>query len=141
MTSDQIGILVSVLSALTALLSVIFFYLKSRSDGKAKEQELKHTLDQRIDDRVTQELSRAYGRIDELEIDVDNLKKAKIENAQIKRVVHNWVYRLLRWDRLGREGPMPLPSEEDLILLEIDLTNTSLSEQEIRDLGPSEPTP
>lgn len=121
--------------ALSGLISVVGgLYLSFRKDrndssaavraAQAQEQDLKAQIDARIDTRVQAELERQDGEIKALRGEVDDLKKANTrtnrENSAIKTAVRQWFYALRFWDREGRHGAMPMPADDDMLLLELD---------------------
>lgn len=127
--------LASFLIAITGLLSigagVIATFRKGKSEDSAtvsaalvERASLKQRIDQQIDERVSAELTRQGQLIDALRTEVDelkgDLKKERRRNGSIKRVVQRWFYELRSWDSGGRHGKLPMPSDEDMMLLELD---------------------
>jgi hypothetical protein len=142
--------IVTVLGSVVAVLGVFVTMRKNRGDNQAAlaaikaerdaalaavEQEresLKSETDKRIDDRVKEELGRAYDRINALEEDVDRLKK---EPDQIKAVVRRWIFALHEWSRANGHA-IPWPNDADMAILApefVDLAN-SMPADRVRDI-------
>lgn len=49
-----------------------------------------------------------------LEVAEDRLAAAETREAEVKGIVRDWMRKLMRWDRAGRSGQMPLPSKDHM---------------------------
>lgn len=126
---------------IAALLGVLVtLYLGLRKDrgeraaaalaALAASNTLKNQIDQRIDERVLRDMERQDAEIEDVRRDliaakaeIKELTESKQvsddDNKRIKRVVQRWFYELRAWDREGRHGEMPMPSDEDMLLLQL----------------------
>jgi hypothetical protein len=115
---------VAVVGILTTAITLYVQFRKNRGDEVNGRMNIKVTLDKMIDDRVERQLTSAWSKIDELEERVGglegDLEKERQEKQRIKTVVKRFISNLLHWDQGGRQGEMPMPSEEDLALLDIE---------------------
>lgn len=64
---DGWSVLIGILGAVATLGSTLFLFVKSRGEDKHATTNAKTALDARIDERIGQQLSIAWDRIDELE--------------------------------------------------------------------------
>ncbi len=124
---------IAAFGVLGTLITLYLTFRKNRSDEITGKTNVKVQLDKMIDDRVERQLTTAWGRIDALEgrvgtleTDLDNERQ---EKSRIKTVVKRFVTALVHWDMTGRVGEMPMPSEEDMLLLEIDPYDTAGAQQ------------
>jgi hypothetical protein len=99
-------------------------FRKTRGDELTGRTNIKVSLDKMIDERVERQLTSAWTEIDNLKKDVGELKgsleREREEKARIKTIVKRFLSALLHWDQGGRSGEMPMPSEEDLALLDFE---------------------
>ena len=148
----DLGQVVLVLSGLTALAGGIYAIIRSRAESKrddvkaeaearakvaadtreAFEQNME--LAQYVDARIAAALKEPLETIAKLRTDINELR----ERARTKdSIVRRFFQRLFHWDQTGRKGPMPVPSEEEMTVLDIiDIqadTKTALEIQEARD--------
>jgi FtsZ-binding cell division protein ZapB len=135
------GEIVAVLAAITALIGAFATLRKNRSDNQAalatisaeheaaqaaiarERESLKSDTDKRIDERLKEELGRAYDRIDQMQGEIDSLKE---EPNAIKAVVRRWIFSLHEWGRAGGHD-VPWPNDADMAILApefVDLANT-----------------
>lgn len=107
------------------------FAAKQLSDN----DKAKLDLNNRIDERIQNQLEEAWSEITELKSQVKSLMEAVakkgLENQTILQAVKHWFTNLVHWDRLGRHGRMPLPSQADLDLLQLDPNEPTLTAEQI----------
>lgn len=122
---DVQAIITTIVGGIVAVYGSYVLFVKDRAANKTKAVELNDSIEARIDARIKSELENAYSRIDKLEKKVKDLTEeeriTRSQNSQIKDTVKRWFRNLTAWDTDGREGPMPIPNEDDLELLEIKL--------------------
>ena len=86
--------------------------------------------DKLIDQRIADELKRIYERLEAQDEEIRELREAlralgdaeadgRRENLSIRAIVAGWFRELRRWDQSGRRGHMPLPSPENMALLDL----------------------
>jgi hypothetical protein len=86
--------------------------------------------DKLIDQRIADELDRIYTRLEAQDGEIEELREAlralgdaeantRRENLSIRAIVTAWFRELRRWDQSGRRGHMPLPSPENMALLDL----------------------
>lgn len=99
---------VAIGGVLTTILATVLTYVTAhrRNNG-----DFKTALDKRIDERVATQLQAAWSRIDELEI---KLQAVIASQGHTRRVVRSWFQRLVAWDKKGRHGKLPVPSEAEM---------------------------
>lgn len=114
------------LGVLSSVLVGLFVFLGKRGENQVAEGSTKSEADARIDKRQADELTRLYERMDEAEAEIAALKQSESttrrENGTIRDVVGKWFRELRSWDMAGRRGDMPLPSQPDMKLLDLDPT-------------------
>lgn len=138
LSESQISALVLLLGGITALVGAFATFRKGRGEALAAAAALEAAREDRkaetsklIDEKVAGELNRLYDQLEEqretiaaLRTEVDELKASegvtRRTNAAIKRAVQRWWDRLSQWDHAGRRGQIPLPSDEDARLLELE---------------------
>jgi hypothetical protein len=146
MEPGNIAIIVSIVGAVTTFGTLVISGVRGKRADELAAQELalkkqtdaekaKTDLNDRIDGRVEVQLEKAWKKIDELEDEVKKLKEDKdkktLENLTIRQAVKQWFINLIHWDRLGRNGRMPLPSQSDLDLLQLDPNEPTLTADQI----------
>lgn len=98
-----------------------FIYAGTRGKTRA---DAKSALDARIDERVQAELERVYARVQVLEEELETMKASESSAVRttdrIRSVVRTWFSELRAWDRSGHVGPLPLPSDESMRLLDLE---------------------
>lgn len=93
--------------AAAILASILTYAAAHRTAGLTSKQ----ALDKRIDERVAEQLTSAWARIDSLEAQL----KAVVEGqSHTRRVIRSWFNRLVMWDKKGRHGKLPVPSEAEM---------------------------
>lgn len=133
--------IVTILGSVVAVLGVFVTMRKNRGDNQAalaaikaerdaalaavaqERESLKSETDKRIDDRLKEELGRAYDRIDQMQGEIDSLKS---EPDTIKAVVRRWIFALHEWGR-ANSYDIPWPNDTDMAILApefVDLANT-----------------
>jgi hypothetical protein len=150
------GELVTVIVAITGVLGVFVTMRKNRGDNQAalatiaaeraaslaaieKEREsLKGDTDKRIDERLKEELGRAYDRIDQMQAEIDKLKA---EPDTIKAVVRRWIFALHEWSRANGHA-IPWPNDADMAILAPEFAdlNATLPHDEVRRARGAPPT-
>jgi len=136
--NPAIALIVAIIGGGTGLGGLFVTLIKTLGSSSNKSAELRQALNLQIDERVKVQLKEAWDRIDALEDQIKDLQdsetKTKRENNQIKVAVKRYFRDLVDWNRNGRKGTMPLPSQADLDLLELDPNERSLSRAEIQSL-------
>lgn len=99
---------VAIGGVVATVLATILTYVTAhrRNNG-----DFKTALDKRIDERVATQLETAWKRIDELE---KKLQAVVTSQGHTRRVVRSWFQRLVSWDKKGRHGKLPVPSEAEM---------------------------
>lgn len=120
---------IAALGVFGTLVTLYLTFRKNRHEEVSGKTNVKMQLDKLIDDRVERQLTSAWGRIETLETRVGTLEtdieKERQEKSRIKTVVKRFVTSLVHWDQTGRAGEMPLPSDADMALLEIEPYDTA----------------
>jgi len=135
------GEIVAYIVAITGLIGAFATLRKNRSDNRAalaaiaaennaqrlavaKERaSLKSETDKRIDERLKEELGRAYDLIDEMRTEIDKLKE---EPDTIKAVVRRWIFTLHEWSRANGHT-IPWPNDTDMAILAPEFADLSVS--------------
>lgn len=81
-----------------------------------ENRELAAYIDGRVDVAVAKALQPVQRDLEEQKLVAERL--AAREQAT-KTIVRRFFQRLLFWEQNGRKGPMPMPSEEDMRLLDL----------------------
>ncbi|WP_213816215.1 hypothetical protein [Glaciihabitans sp. dw_435] len=102
-------------------IGLVFVFVKGRGENK-------NAVDARIDARMAKELERVYLRLDEQDKEIATLKSS---DRTTKAIVRRWFHELLRWDRIGRHGEMPLPSVMDMDRLDLDPNEATIPADEL----------
>lgn len=122
----------------SGLAGVVTAIVKTRGATSVQSADLKARIDSQIDLRVKQQLDDQDEEIRNLKTQVADLQDSnrvtKRENVQIKLAVKSWFRDLVLWNRAGRPGTIPLPSQEDLDLLDLDPNGPTLSRAELDEL-------
>lgn len=150
MNPEQI---IASVSGLVALVAGATAFVKTRSaanatavsnavEAAAATAAQKINLSALLDKRYADSMKRQDDEIERQDAEIENLRRdlkkvpdliaaSTRETTQVKETVKRWFYVLREWDLRGRRGPMPLPSDADMHLLELDpnLENT-LGQQE-----------
>lgn len=123
----------TVLAAMAALGSVLSVWLTYRASVRKTSSDYRTALDKRIDERLDDQMSDAWEQIDRLKLRVKNLEEV---NSLMRTAVRGWFSRLIRWDRNGRRGRMPLPTSEDMKIIGIEDLAVHDETDEIRQPAP-----
>jgi uncharacterized protein HemX len=81
------SLILAIIGALTAAGSVVVLWIKSRGENKNAALNAKVALDKLIDDRVTRQLTEAYGRLDaqDTKIEEQDEKIRQLETRESRR--------------------------------------------------------
>lgn len=109
-----IATVLAVVAVVSSMLSVLLTY---RASVRKSNVDYRTALDQRIDERLSEQMSSAWEQIDKLKVRVKTLEET---NSLMRLAVRGWFARLIRWDRNGRRGKMPLPTADDMKIIGID---------------------
>lgn len=124
----------AILAILMAAGSLLGVWLTYRAASKKSDSDYRTALDRRIDERMNTQMAKAWTRIDELEAKVRALEGGTI---LIRTAVRGWFARLIKWDRGGRHGKLPVPTSEDMKILGIeDLAVPDITEEVIIPTAP-----
>lgn len=138
MIGVNVSILVPLLGGMVGLIGGVVTLIKTFGTNNNDANRIQQALDQQIDEKIAAQLKAAWTRIEELEKQIADLQdsetKTKRENTQIKVAVKRFFRDLVDWNRNGRKGAMPLPSQNDLDLLELDPNEPSISRAELDEL-------
>lgn len=126
---------ISIAGVLVTLVGVVLVFWKGNGENKNQATQNKTAIDERIDDRLSQELVRVYARLDAQD-DLIREQAAKISQLEgsersTKFIVRRWFHDLIAWDRRGRHGEMPLPTADDMQRLDLDPNETTLQKEDL----------
>lgn len=105
-----------------ALVAALLVYIATRKRDRASEtkdrfdqaDELNRYIDERVA-KITGPMSDKIERLEKL------IEKMGDRDAKVKNILRGFFQRLRFWDQHGREGEMPLPSAEEMAVLELDI--------------------
>lgn len=143
---ETIASVVLLLGALGSLIAAFTTFRKGKSEAvaaaaalEAAREDRKSETSKLIDEKIASELERLYAQVEdqgrtiekqgetirELGDKLERVERAESEgrraNGAIKRAVQRWWDRIRSWDHAGRPGTIPIPSDEDARLLELEL--------------------
>jgi hypothetical protein len=137
------GTAIALISALGVVVGYILVFVRGSGDSKLKADELrqKETQDQftanialntYIDGKISAALAPSEKRVTDLEAQV---KKLTEREATTKNILRRYFQRLLWWDEIGRPDEMPMPSPEDMRILDLsDIDSGTSPAAEIAEL-------
>ncbi len=138
MNGDPIAYVIAILGGGSGLGTLIVTLVKTWGSSSGNAAALKLELNSQIDERVAEQVKDMRDEIRDLKQQVKDLQdsetKTKRENSQIKVAVKRFFKDLVAWNRMGRKGTMPLPSQADLDLLDLDPNEDTLTQAEIDEL-------
>lgn len=146
----QIVLLVAALGSLIAALSTFrkgkAESVQAAAALEAAREDRKAETSKLIDEKIKAELDRLYAQVEDQGRTItaqgetiatqgetirdqaerlERVERAELDgrraNGAIKRAVQRWWDRIRSWDHAGRPGTIPIPSDEDARLLELEL--------------------
>lgn len=131
-TTWGFGQWIAAIASFGTLVTLYLTFRKNRSDEINGKTNVKVQLDKMIDDRVERQLQSAWDRIDALDTRVGDLEeeveRERQEKSRIKIAWRRYMTALVFWDQGGRRGDMPMPSEADMELMDMDPYDTAQGE-------------
>lgn len=111
MSPEQSALWVAGLAFAAAVIGHVVAFLKGRGRGAPETIVAKAAIDARIDARLSERMTELEDENVALRAETTKLTN---EAARFKRIVFQWWARLIAWDVRGRNGNMPMPSEDEL---------------------------
>lgn len=143
---ETIAQIVLLVAALISLVAAFTTFRKGKTEAvnaaaalEAAREDRKSETSKLIDEKIASELDRLYAQVEdqgrtiekqgvtirELGDKLERVEQAELDgrraNGAIKRAVQRWWDRIRSWDHAGRPGTIPIPSDEDARLLELEL--------------------